>query len=368
VRVGISAQVGAKIELIFSANQYDLVLQWAPLVAQRWVTARTANQYINRNMAPEEAPELVMRQEGDPKDLERAYKGELSQRLMQEYQEAGVHDVRDMVRLYKPFGRQKITIMPNMVTALSGLGVSMERMEELRRVSDDLGSGYYWRDNAYGRGPNAQLIVDRAQGIIDRVEAHEKVVGDKRRVRGLEAEHERLLPQLTAAHEAASPEEKERIEELESAFIHGLYLNPAVVNTEFIAWAQTIVPGAFGGRTGKREVESTAGLIFDTLAAMARSVADDGGLYWTDYELMPDGRMQKVVIRPEDREAWLEDIPGLSAEDRETILETLSEKAGLDALAKGFVVAEAAETFDVLPDEGSIVLYRAPMNNVPRIV
>jgi hypothetical protein len=125
------------------------------------------------------------------------------------------------------------------------------------------------------------------------------------------------------------------------------------------------------GRTAAAEddelaVTDVSDLMLDTLSALVSFVDRYGDLSWSPSPLSPGGTVEDVVIRSIDVAEWIDSVE-VDPQIAEVVRGTLRSPEGLNALAETFQIAGIAETFDVNPGEGTIVLYRAPLNPIERI-
>lgn len=278
---------------------------FGPFVAGRWIPLHLAQSLIRWGRMPEDHAPLLPAFRDIGNQGERH--NQLSEGQARAYESLGVHDVNIMEELLD--GTQGFTVAPNALKVLFQVGLTLDEIKVVRKIQVP------WPHSTTVDPVRASTWWSLAASPIESVQldAAKKIKDTFDLVTSTDARH------LDAQNEAR-----------------------------------------------QAAIEDPAALIFDTIAAMAGTVTDAGGLAWTPSPLTPDGRMEHVVIRPEDRLQWLRDA-GLVGRDLEEIAQALESPEGLNALAQGFQVAGVAETFDVQPSDGSIVLYRAPMNPTPRL-
>lgn len=326
-----------------TSAMFALALEWLPYVEQRWVPVQPASDSIYLLARPEDSPDLALAMGNSA-----LYAAGMSAAEADAYRAVGVEDVAMMVRFYKPFGHRGLQLTPKVIQRFNEGGITdFETMEGYRRMrNSDVQEAW-------------AAAEDGRPGLIEAIRAAEAEARQER----LEAEYQEVLPQLRTAVEGITGEERVRVKRMYDAYQAG---DPG----QFIDWVRTVVPGAFPSWTGMtaqaargRQVVDPGGLIADTLWAMAEYVG--GALAWQPSPLSPSGALEHVTIRPEDRAAWLASS-GLPPLDQQAVQAALEAPDGLHALAQGFQAAGIAETYDVAPADGSLVLYRSTTMPVPR--
>ena len=301
-------------------TQLTRAIRWAPFVLNRWATHAIAEASIRHGLYPEASADMLLAfRDVDDKVLR---KQKLYHRVMVEFEKIGVTSVEDMLRFL-----EAPAVDPALLASLRNAGLSDAEVMQLKNLMTS--SGFY-----------GDLSTWSARYLVDKLRMWQQQ----------QLYHREGVAQLGGRQMPPREASAKKVEFLKKQHL-----------------ARSTDAQYLGAQNARQAaIEDPAALIFDTIAAMAGTVADAGGLAWTPSPLTPDGRMEHVVIRPEDRLQWLRDA-GLVGRDLEEIARALESPEGLNALAQGFQVAGVAETFDVQPSDGSIVLYRAPMNPTPRL-
>lgn len=349
---------GVPMQKMYRLSKLGLTPEWVEDYKAKGITSlRAMSKLVKQRVTPFEVRDAldVWIEEGlgtrDALKLRdvnrRSGQSSFTVETYREYVDLGITDIDQIVALASPFGRNRLMITPEHVRGFKANGVdSVERMLEVRKelARGSIGAHAWYQDD-----------VERLLRAVEELE-------DQKRRKELEAEHQRLMPKLNEAWEKLPEgEEKERIADLDASFfnrysyfIHGSQGEGSKEAAEFVAWARTIVPGAFPSFMTKE----AAGQSYNLLRGLTEASAD--------YDSPPSDQPEEGAEGPWEESLPVEPIKKRKDDhyiDREVdpairqkfTYENIGYGKGPEGIGEGDMTGYSPASETVEPGEGAIV-------------